>query len=284
MFKIINAPYPLFQFSRRNLFMMLGIGAFVAVFLLYFQPFGTDRADFPNKTLFLAGYGFVISGSILLIQFISYHLYFKNKEEEGWTTGKQIIWVLIFISFALLASYLYKQLFFGLPISGRDLLYFFKIAATIAIFPIIILTLLDYIFLLKKNQSLATKINDKSNQTPLSQASVEFFKVVAENGKDVFQIPLNELRYIKSADNYVEVVYFQEGQAKKEMIRNTLQGLEKQISNSKLRRCHRSFMVNLQQVASVSGNAQGHKLHMHDIEELVPVSRSKSKKVLDNLK
>jgi len=285
MFKIIKAPYPLFQFDRRNLFMMVGIGAFVAFFLLYFQPFGTDRVKFPNKNWFLAGYGFVISGSILLFQLICYLIYFKKKEEDNWTIGKQIIWVFLFVSFALFASYLYKQLFFGLSISGIDFFYFFKIAGTIAIFPIIILTLLDYIYLLQKNQSLAALANDKSNSghPPSPSRQSDFFKILAENGKDVFQIPLNDLRYLQSADNYVEIVYRQEDQTKKVMLRNTLQGLEKQISLPQIHRCHRSFMVNLQKVDSVSGNAQGHKLHMCDIEELIPVSRSKSKEVLSKL-
>lgn len=284
MFKIIKAPYPLFQFNRRNTLMMLGIGIFVVCFLLYFQPFGTDRTNFKLKNWFLSGYGVVISGSILLCQFLCFHFYFKNKKEDSWTIGKQILWVFFFTSCALLASYLYKQLFFNLSISAKDFFYFYKMAGTIAVFPIIIITLLDYIYLLQKNQSLAAKINDKTETTKSSsQPSSEQFKIFAENGKDSFEIPLRDLRYIQSADNYIEIVFLKDGQAKKEMLRNTLQGVEKQISIPFVYRCHRSFMVNLQQVETVSGNAQGHKLHMRGIEVPVPVSRSKSKEVLGRL-
>jgi DNA-binding LytR/AlgR family response regulator len=39
-------------------------------------------------------------------------------------------------------------------------------------------------------------------------------------------------------------------------------------------RCHRAYIVNLAAVEHVSGNAQGYKLHLKDVAELIPVSRN----------
>lgn len=39
-------------------------------------------------------------------------------------------------------------------------------------------------------------------------------------------------------------------------------------------RCHRTYIVNLQKVKHISGNAQGYKLHLENIDTLIPVSRS----------
>jgi DNA-binding LytR/AlgR family response regulator len=39
-------------------------------------------------------------------------------------------------------------------------------------------------------------------------------------------------------------------------------------------RCHKSYVINLDQVNHISGNAQGYKFHLKSAEDLIPVSRS----------
>lgn len=63
----LTAPYPLRKSAASEWAYPIGAGAFVALFLIVFQPFGTRAFQSDNKYLFLAGYGVVISGSILLI-------------------------------------------------------------------------------------------------------------------------------------------------------------------------------------------------------------------------
>ena len=48
-------------------------------------------------------------------------------------------------------------------------------------------------------------------------------------------------------------------------------------------RCHRMYLVNLAHVHWVSGNAQGLKLHLTDLEEAVPVSRSLTNTIKEKL-
>ncbi|MFC0185517.1 LytTR family transcriptional regulator DNA-binding domain-containing protein [Pseudarcicella hirudinis] len=72
------------------------------------------------------------------------------------------------------------------------------------------------------------------------------------------------------------MVYEKDGQVYKELIRSSLSRLEGQIDNPEIVRCHRSFIVNLSKVASVSGNAQGYKLKLKGYEMLVPVARKNS--------
>ena len=43
---------------------------------------------------------------------------------------------------------------------------------------------------------------------------------------------------------------------------------------SNIIKTHRSFLVNLLHIHSVSGNAQGYKLHLSNFDEPVPVSRN----------
>jgi DNA-binding LytR/AlgR family response regulator len=48
-------------------------------------------------------------------------------------------------------------------------------------------------------------------------------------------------------------------------------------------RCHRMYLVNLQRVISVSGNAQGLKLQLDGLEEAIPVSRNLTETVREKL-
>jgi DNA-binding LytR/AlgR family response regulator len=39
-------------------------------------------------------------------------------------------------------------------------------------------------------------------------------------------------------------------------------------------RCHRTYIVNTDKIYSVTGNAQGYRLSLHDTQEEIPVSRT----------
>jgi DNA-binding LytR/AlgR family response regulator len=106
--------------------------------------------------------------------------------------------------------------------------------------------------------------------------------LIAENGKDKIQLTPQALCYIEADDNYVTVVYQEQGKLKKELLRSSLTKIESQISVSHIRRCHRSYLVNLQKVYRVSGNAQGYKLHLWQIETPLPVSRGYAKQVIQS--
>ncbi len=283
MLEFLKSPYPLYRLNRRRIIIIIGIGLFVALFLLFFQPFQTDRLDIPNKNAFLLGYGIVISASVLLFEWVITKLLFKNIKEESWLVAWQILWVMSYICFALVASYFYKQWYLEASTSWTNFIGFFQLAMSIAIFPIVIVTLLDYTFQLKNNQKEANQINlIKTKPGPISlENKIEVF---SENKKESILLLTSELLYIQSMDNYVELVYFTGGSLDRKILRNTLIGIEGQINDNKIIRCHRSYIVNLHKVNNVSGNAQGYRLHLSDLESTIPVARSKSKTILKLLK
>ena len=66
-----------------------------------------------------------------------------------------------------------------------------------------------------------------------------------------------------------------ENTLKKVTYRVTLSSLEIQLKEaSSLIRCHRSYLVNLNKVKNISGNAQGLKLELINQSEIIPVSRN----------
>jgi len=113
---------------------------------------------------------------------------------------------------------------------------------------------------------------NENENLPINNAAIT---IPSENGKDNFTIIKDDLLYICSLDNYVEIFYIQNNKVNTKLIRASLKNIADALSTEKdIFRTHKSYVVNLAKVISVSGNAQGYKLHLENIEELIPVSRS----------
>ncbi|MDQ3276691.1 MAG: LytTR family transcriptional regulator, partial [Bacteroidota bacterium] len=105
-----------------------------------------------------------------------------------------------------------------------------------------------------------------------------------DNQKEELLLAPDDLFFLSSADNYVQVVYRQSGKPTAMLLRSTLKKMEEQLAAyPAFFRCHRMYLVNLQLVTSVSGNAQGLRLHLAGVEEVIPVSRSLTETVKEKL-
>lgn len=82
----------------------------------------------------------------------------------------------------------------------------------------------------------------------------------SENGKHQLELREENLLFIKSEDNYVEIHYHSNAQIKHELMRNSLKEISNQNPSFKnLVRCHRSYLVNtkrIQQKLSVKGKME----------------------------
>ena len=80
--------------------------------------------------------------------------------------------------------------------------------------------------------------------------------------------------FFHAQDNYVIIHFIKDLQHVKEIIRTTLKKIKDDLNEQhNLFHCHKSYIVNLDKVINVSGNAQGLKLHFDSINEIIPVSR-----------
>lgn len=74
----------------------------------------------------------------------------------------------------------------------------------------------------------------------------------SQNQKEKVMILADDILYLTSEDNYIEIFYVSESGLKSEILRNTLKNIEGQLpDNSDLHRCHRSYMVNFRQITKL---------------------------------
>ncbi|MEL7119043.1 MAG: LytTR family DNA-binding domain-containing protein, partial [Bacteroidota bacterium] len=111
----------------------------------------------------------------------------------------------------------------------------------------------------------------QKNVTP-EQIPQPTLLIIGNNKTDQFEIQSNQFIYAKAQQNYVEI-FFEDAsqQIEKRMIRITLQALQKQIPTAI--KVHRSYLININWLKELEGNARKRVLSLKKIDELVPVSQ-----------
>lgn len=271
----LTQPYPFYESPKIVLGRLFLLGSLIPFILIVFQPFGTSEFEHPYKNVFLAGYG-AITFICFSIPFLLFPLLFPNHfEEEKWVVWKHILLFFIGLTLTAIGCFLYLNWFLENPFSFQNFKGFLSIFFAIGIFPSIILTLLDHNIKLKKYSNQADDLTEKlATKTKPSKVLTIF----DEKGKASFQVDSNNLLFIQASSNYIEIYHKVDQELSRFLLRNSLSNIEKQLTETYLNRCHRSYIANLNLVEKITGNAQGYKLHFKNFPEIiVPVSRSKGK-------
>ena len=282
MLKILQQPYPFGEKSNiRLLIQSIGEGVFIGLFLILFQPFGIIGWTNPDKNFYLAGYGLVTTICGLLLRFGIFKTFTEYHSETKWNVGKEILSIMLLIFLITIGNCVYSIFLFDIEQSLQSFLGMLFAVMVIGIFPATFGVMLNYIIQLKKyNKPVLvqhSQIIDNQGVIENKMRNAARLKLIAENEKDFLTLSSDNLFYIESSDNYSTVFYQKEdGKLQKELIRSSLTRLESQISSENIVRCHRSFIVNLDKVEKITGNAQGYKLHLQSPELLVPVARKYS--------
>ncbi len=94
-----------------------------------------------------------------------------------------------------------------------------------------------------------------------------------------------DLLYIEAVGNYVKVYHWQEGRVRTDMLRATMKQMEDDLQDyPTIVRCHRAFLVNLQQVEKVTSKSGNMLLSLKHNNGSIPVSRSNMAQIRDAIK
>jgi len=288
MRSFLQQPYPFSDHVGRRLGFCLGIAAFIALFLTVFAPFGFDELTTPVRWAHASLFGavtFVISSFFqVLLPIILPSLFL----EKSWRSWKEIVFLLITTLFIgggnyVLMLYLYPQ---NTELSG--LLRAELITLQLGIFPISFIVFMKQMNMYRRFSAAAKEVTaDIQEEEKLVSAQPEptiQIQLRGDNQKEALSLSPDDLYFISSADNYVRLQFAEAGVQKSVLMRSTLKKMEEQLAaHPAFFRCHRMYVVNLHLVSSVSGNAQGLKLHLPRIEEAIPVSRSLTETVKQRL-
>ncbi|PJJ76467.1 LytTR family transcriptional regulator [Thermoflavifilum aggregans] len=273
--------FPFTQYAdmhRRNIFFAL----FVTVFLLLFRPFGLNVYSY-ERGYIIIGYGLIIWLTLLFNDFLAYRFLPGVFSEKKWTVKAQIWWAFIQLFITGITCFLYAVAINAFP---QNLLSFIKIELYVllsSIIPIVMFILIKQNYLLRQNTRQAEVLNNELHglqKTDFVQPNANNIQFVGDNQNDRLEITPQQIHYITSQDNYFEVVWQAEQKINKKLLRGTLAKAEEAVQSfPSLFRCHRAYIVNLDKVIHVEGNAQGYRLQLQNNPEIIPVSRSRGKQM-----
>jgi len=268
--EILKKPHPIDFNIVRNIIGSIAFGAFVFLFLYIFKPFGLQVLSGKELITLTIGYGLVTTTYLIIHWFII--IFFLH--ENIWTAGKDIINTLIIIAMIGLCNYIYHSIYFSRTFVLIKLIKFQFETLAISFLPVSLITLLKQNFLLKKYLQDAEAINQRKDQLFSDNRDDKIITIPAQNPRNDFTCNGNDIVYLQALDNYVVIHFMKDSKDMKEIIRTTLKKVKENLNEyPNFFHCHKSYIVNLDKVLKVSGNAQGLRLHCDYIDEIIPVSR-----------
>lgn len=280
--RILKKPHP-FIFNQYSVLLPSFITFLILVIFKPFE-FGTFET---NQLIILSVIFTVLVGLIVVLCVALIKRYFRKTIEENWTVLNEILLFLFILT--VISLVIYVILLNLNHQANRFELFWIVVLRTLAIsfFPILILVLYEQNHHQKIKRQQAERLNQelmkKKSSIPQKKSNPTLpakIMLTAENKKIAVQIDPMDLFFVKSDGNYVEIFYQHKQGTRKELIRNSLKAIEKQLPATIFFRCHKSFVVNLQHILKVEGNARNLELILKNIEEKIPVSRGKSKTML----
>lgn len=258
---------------KEDLGLLISISLGVFLFILFLQPFPLDSFDLNNNLIFVGGLAAIVFIIMVIVHVISPWLIQKYDHKDYQSIFSSFMGglIMVVLSAVAFAFYLYY-------VGDIEITFFIMFKVVIICFaPPVALRLYDLIKRLKfENESL-------KKQLELIQSQVEVFEekdlnktveLISENANENFTLPASDIVFIKSADNYVEIVYKDAENLKKKLIRNTLKNIEQQLKAfPDLIRCHRICIVNKQHIEKLNKDYNNHWLTILDSDEKIPVSR-----------
>jgi DNA-binding LytR/AlgR family response regulator len=254
-----------------GLFLSISFGVFL--FVLFFQPFPFERFDFNNRLIFVAGLGAIVFLFMVLVRILFSLLFQLNNNSIGNPALS-----LFFRGFSLFVLSTVAFAFYLRYVGDINISIYVMIKVSlICMAAPIVLRIYDIINNVKHNNELLVQ-EKKALQKKIEEyeenylnKSVEF---ISENGTETMKLLIADVAFIRSADNYVEIVYTESDAFRKKLIRNTMKSIEHQIrSYSNFIRCHRICIVNTHFIEKLDKSNDNHWITIKAYDEKIPVSR-----------
>lgn len=251
----IQRPVPSYLNEKQNIIrLVLFTAAFALVFINAYSPFGADRWFNLTKLEFFTYSSLTILVGVLVVV-ISRILMFHFSRTHAIKMWHYLLWIFAEILSMALVYALFEKFFLK---DARDFGDLVKTSsrntALVLLLPYSILWLY-FSWRDKKEQ-----IDRLAEFPPFTENARNMIPFYDDKGILKFSVKKENLLYLESAENYVNICYLNKGKVSRYLLRDTLKKIEENFAGTEIIRCHRSYMVNFEKIKIISKDRDGLKL------------------------
>lgn len=274
---------PKFLFEMKSIWLFLATMLVVTLlFIVFYQPASFLRTEEPvsNLNIYIYTVIMVASGAGMFV--ISRMLLFYVQKKTTMEFFHFIIWMaveLIVISVLLTVIGFFLGNVAQLPFSDmlwRVSLDFLSVIAVPYIISVLAFYLDDRRRLV---QSLRHRLEMQADQLLPEGENINFYD---RGGKLAFSTRRANVLYIEAANNYSNIHYINEGKEDTFILRNSLKMLDDPEKYKGLLRCHRGFIVNIENVKLLRKDKEFLVLELTQGSRAIPVSDSYYQRVVQS--
>lgn len=269
---------------------------FTVLAIAIFKPFGLDLTQWQAYMHLLAMFVIGFAGCIVTDCILRYIFMMPTSLDNGvdYIIKRNMRFQLINTPLVTLFLCLYRHFVMNGQIAGNSLSWgnFLETLVIIAFCSFIIGIYWRFQF---RSRFLTAELNEtkKMNEKLQESQHSEVLKAETPLSDDItltgttsetVNVNIKDLLYIETVGNYVKIYQLHDGKVHSDMLRATSKQLEDDLSAyTMVVRCHRAFLVNLQQVEKIVSKPGGMLLVIKHCSDSIPVSRSNMSEIKKKL-
>jgi hypothetical protein len=270
----VKQAYPFYYGELKQV--VLSLCGFVVVSFLFtylFEPFIVNVSEHKIHHLWI-----IVLHSALPIPIVLVYIFVLQKSVKAiknWTLGKEFLHLAVILLFIGFANFLIRDFIYTNPDNWSFRYLWEEIRNTFLVGSLLLILILPLNLerLIYKHLKALKKLPSNQKNSIDVHTSVQIHTPIAE---EKFELNMQSFLFAKVDSNYLEIFYSSSDGFEKYLKRLTLKEFDDQLKSFPfIFKVHRSYIVNLKAITSISGNAQGYLLNLKDYPQgTVPVSRS----------
>ena len=274
-------PIPSFIYKKSNqIAMIIFVPIFALVFINIYRPLEFDKIDTHFLSWLNISRELAVQLITILMILVGMAIVAISRSIMGWYTGrkKRILSYVTYISWVAFEILLMAGAFTIMALftdTGKSVVILFQNSLMKTVLILLIPYVMCYIyFIWQERVSQLRTIRERlaENETVLQSAYVH---ILDDKGDMRLSVRRENLLLIESADNYLYVWYLNNNTPKKQLVRNTMKLMSEQLKESRIVRCHRSYMVNVDAIKVLRREKEGFFIELGvDGVPDVPISKT----------
>ena len=272
-------PIPSFIYSKTNqIFMILFVPIFALIFINIYRPLDFDRIDDSilkglniSREISIQLIALMLVTGGMAVATISRVIMRAYTNKRSISYIGYIVWILGEIG-AMASLYTLAALFTDTDKSIPELFNNSFVKTSLILFIPYTICYIYFVWQENRRELRSLRKQIDRDETVLQKA---YIQILDEKGEMRLSIRRENLVAIESADNYVCIYYLNGDKTKKSMVRNTLSRVAEHLQGTRIVRCHRSYMINLDHAKILHRDKEGVFIEL-GIEGIpdIPISRT----------